>query len=145
MSGPRHHSSASGLRLTMLILTFVLKYFWLFFGVIGAGKAVNKSAASAAVKFQAVIKSAASAASQIQGIQVQGSARTTGTVGRRGRPVPDRIGRRGRVAPLDLGSLDLEGCASSRLDHGLKFYGISGGCASSRLISGSPNPKNSKK
>ena len=28
------------------------------------------------------------------------------------------------------------GCASSRLDHGLKFYVIQGGCASSRLISG---------
>ena len=27
------------------------------------------------------------------------------------------------------------GCASSRLDHGLKFYVIWGGCASSRLIS----------
>ena len=27
------------------------------------------------------------------------------------------------------------GCASSRLDHGLKFYVIPGGCASSRLIS----------
>ena len=27
------------------------------------------------------------------------------------------------------------GCASSRLDHGLKFYVIRGGCASSRLIS----------
>ena len=26
------------------------------------------------------------------------------------------------------------GCASSRLDHGLKFYVIQGGCASSRLI-----------
>ena len=26
------------------------------------------------------------------------------------------------------------GCASSRLDHGLKFYGIQGGCASSRLV-----------
>ena len=26
------------------------------------------------------------------------------------------------------------GCASSRLDHGLKFYGIRGGCGSSRLI-----------
>ena len=25
------------------------------------------------------------------------------------------------------------GCASSRLDHGLKFYVIQGGCASSRL------------
>ena len=37
------------------------------------------------------------------------------------------------------------GCASSRLDHGLKFYGIQGGCASSRLISGSQNPKKSKK
>ena len=41
-----------------------------------------------------------------------------------------------RGAPLDLGSLDLGGCASSRLDHGLKFYGIRGGCASSRLIHG---------
>ena len=29
------------------------------------------------------------------------------------------------------------GCASSRLDHGLKFYVIWGGCASSRLINGS--------
>ena len=28
------------------------------------------------------------------------------------------------------------GCASSRLDHGLKFYVIPGGCASSRLING---------
>ena len=28
------------------------------------------------------------------------------------------------------------GCASSRLDHGLKFYVNRGGCASSRLISG---------
>ena len=28
------------------------------------------------------------------------------------------------------------GCASSRLDHGLKFYVIQGGCASSRLING---------
>ena len=41
--------------------------FWSIFGIIGGGKAVNKSAASAAspdsVKFQAVIKSAASAAS----------------------------------------------------------------------------------
>ena len=27
------------------------------------------------------------------------------------------------------------GCASSRLDHGLKFHVIPGGCASSRLIS----------
>ena len=27
------------------------------------------------------------------------------------------------------------GCASTRLDHGLKFYVIRGGCASSRLIS----------
>ena len=27
------------------------------------------------------------------------------------------------------------GCASSRLDHGLKFYVTRGGCASSRLIS----------
>ena len=27
------------------------------------------------------------------------------------------------------------GCASSRLDHGSKFYVIRGGCASSRLIS----------
>ena len=27
------------------------------------------------------------------------------------------------------------GCASSRLDHGLKFYVIPGGCAGSRLIS----------
>ena len=27
------------------------------------------------------------------------------------------------------------GCASSRLDHGLKFYVIRGGCASSGLIS----------
>ena len=27
------------------------------------------------------------------------------------------------------------GCASSHLDHGLKFYVIQGGCASSRLIS----------
>ena len=31
------------------------------------------------------------------------------------------------------------GCASSRLDHGLKVYGIRGGCASSRLIHGHPN------
>ena len=28
------------------------------------------------------------------------------------------------------------GCASSRLDHGLKFYVIQGGCAGSRLIHG---------
>ena len=28
------------------------------------------------------------------------------------------------------------GCASSRLDHGLKFHEKRGGCASSRLISG---------
>ena len=28
------------------------------------------------------------------------------------------------------------GCASSRLDHGLKFYVVRGGCASSRLIHG---------
>ena len=28
------------------------------------------------------------------------------------------------------------GCASSRLDHGLKFYEIRGGCTSSRLING---------
>ena len=28
------------------------------------------------------------------------------------------------------------GCASSRLDHGMKFYVIQGGCASSRLING---------
>ena len=28
------------------------------------------------------------------------------------------------------------GCASSRLDHGFKFYVIQGGCASSQLISG---------
>ena len=27
------------------------------------------------------------------------------------------------------------GCASGRLDHGLKFHVIQGGCASSRLIS----------
>ena len=27
------------------------------------------------------------------------------------------------------------GCTRSRLDHGLKFYGIQGGCARSRLIS----------
>ena len=40
------------------------------------------------------------------------------------------------------------GCASSRLDHGLKFYVMRGGCASSRLISGSPAsiiPKNDQK
>ena len=83
-------------------------------------EAVNQSAASAAspdyAKFQAVIKSAASAASEIQGTQVQGSAGRRGTVGRRGRPDD------GSGAPLDLGSLDLGGCASSRLDHGLKAW-----------------------
>ena len=39
---------------------------------------------------------------------------------------------------MDLGFLDFGfpgGCASSRLEHGLKFYVIRGGCASSRLIS----------
>ena len=107
--------------------------------------AVDKSAASAAspdsVKFQAVIKSAASAASQIQGTQVQGSARSVARA-----PVPSPEPRSvvrpptsshrppSSGAPLDLGSLDLGGCARSRLDHGLKFYGIRGGCASSQLI-----------
>ena len=36
--------------------------------------------------------------------------------------------------------LGKQGCAGSRLDHGLKFYIIQGGCASSRLIHGFPRP-----
>ena len=111
----------------------------------------NKSAASAAspdyVKFQAVIKSAASAASP-KAKSREGSSR--GAPGRRGSVgrgrTTDRIRTTergsgdGSGAPLDLGSLDLGGCASSRLDHGLKFYVIRGGCASSRLVHGFPRP-----
>ena len=104
-----------------------------------------KSAASAAsldyVKFQAVIKSAASAASP-KAKSREGSSRGAPDDGARwddgdGRATGDgRTTERG--TPLDLGFLDFGfpgGCASSRLDHGLKFYVIQGGCASSRLIS----------
>ena len=63
---------------------------------------------------------------------------------RRPSPVPSS-GRPRRPTVPRRPALDLGGCASSRLDHGLKFYGIRGGCASSRLINGSPNPNNSKK
>ena len=63
------------------------------------------------LNFQAVIKSAASAAS----LDLQGSPRTTARHADGGARATDRS------APLDLGSLDLGGCASSRLDHGLKF------------------------
>ena len=73
---------------------------------------------------QAVIKSAASAASR----------NPRGAHGR-------RLGLRTTGLGGSPGSWSLifglpGGCASSRLDHGLKFYGIQGGCASSRLISG---------
>ena len=40
---------------------------------------------------------------------------------------------RGRGAPLNFGLP--EGSASGRLDHGLEFYAIQGGCASGRPIS----------
>ena len=80
---------------------------------------MNKSAASAAsldsVKFQAVIKSAASAAS-----------RKTKNQGPRSRGAPEP--RRPQAEPSSVGSpgswsliFGLHGgCASSRLDHGLK-------------------------
>ena len=88
-------------------------------GIIGDGKAVNKSAASAAsldyVKFQAVIKSAARAAS-----------RKTKSQGPRSRGAPEP--RRPHAEPSSVGSPGSwslifglpGGCASSQLDHGLK-------------------------
>ena len=105
-------------------------------------KKQNKSAASAAspdyVKFQAVIKSAASAASpkaKSREGSSRGAPRAVVRIRSVVRPPPSSHRPPSSGAPLDLGSLDLGGCASSRLDHGLKFYGIRGGCASSRLIS----------
>ena len=72
-------------------------------GAIGAGKAVNKSAPSAAspdsVKFQAVIESAASAASRKPKSR-EGSSRGVQDGGSAG-------GRRPRGTPLELPSLDL--------------------------------------
>ena len=52
-----------------------------------------------------------------------------------------RLGWRATASGHSLGAsftgVGLPGsCASSRLDHGLKFYGIRGGCAGSRLIYG---------
>ena len=96
---------------------------------------MNQSAASAAsldsVKFQAVIKSAASAASRKTKNQ---GPRSRGAHGR-------RLGLRTTGLGGSPGSWSLifglpGGCASSRLDHGLKFYGIRGGCAGSRLMTG---------
>ena len=90
----------------------------------------NKSAASAAspdfVKFQAVIKSATSAAS-----------RKTKNQGPRSREAHVHADDGARLGSPGSWSLTFGlpgGCASSRLDHGLKFYVIQGGCASSRLI-----------
>ena len=90
-----------------------------------------------------MIKSAASAASRkpkIKEIKIQGSTRTTGLGAwddGDGRATGDgRTTEQG--TPLELDFLDFGfpgGCASSRLDHGSKFYVIRGGCASSRLIS----------
>ena len=60
------------------------------------------------LNFQAVIKSAASAAS-LMAWELHGSARTTASAG----------GRRLRGTPMQLPSHQ-GGCASSRLDHGLK-------------------------
>ena len=84
------------------------------------------------VKFQAVIKSAASAASR--------KTKNQGPRSRGAQPSPVvRLPSRRPWTPLH-GSWSLifglpGSCASSRLDHGLKFYGIRRGCASSRLIS----------
>ena len=101
---------------------------------IAVRESTNKSAASAAspdsVKFQAVIKSAASAASRKakkSGTKIRGSPRTTARQADDGA----RLGSPGCWS-LIFGLRG--GCASSRLDHGLKFYAIRGGCASSRLI-----------
>ena len=73
--------------------------------------AANQSGASAAsldsVKFQAVIKSAASAASRKPKIQGSPGDSLAG-------------GQRPQGAPLGFGLPG--GCASSRLDHGFKFY-----------------------
>ena len=65
---------------------------------------------------EAVIKSAASAAGTLA-LQADG-------------------GRPGLFPGSRSPGFDLPGgCASSRLDHGLKFHVVQGGCASSRLIS----------
>ena len=50
-----------------------------------------------------------------------------------------------RATASGLSPSNRGGCASSRLDHGLKFCRIQGGCASSRLIHDFPSPNNSKK
>ena len=83
-----------------------------FLGIIGDGKAANKSAASAAsldyVKFQAVIKSAASAASP-KAKSREGSSRerrATGLGGTTG-PAGRRIGFGRRLGALPWSSLPL--------------------------------------
>ena len=105
-----------------------------FFGIIGAAEAVDKSAASAAspdaANFEAVIKSAASAASRKPKSR-EGSSRG---VPRGPRPPGEPLSDSPGAASSRFGLPG--GCASSRLDHGLKLYGIRGGCASSRLIHG---------
>ena len=45
-----------------------------------------------------------------------------------------KIARKGRDPVAASAASPQGGCASSRLDHGLKFYLIRGGCASSGLI-----------
>ena len=82
------------------------------------------------LNFQAVFKAAASAVqeAQIQGRKPQGSA---------GRGLGCQATASERSPGASFPGFGLPGgCASSRLDHGLKFYVIQGGCASSRLISG---------
>ena len=107
----------------------------------GVREFVNKSAASAAsldyVKFQAVIKSAASAASpkaKSREGSSRGAPRAVVRIRSVARPRPSSHLAPSPGAPFPSFCL-WGGCASSRLDHGLKIGGIRGGCASSRLIS----------
>ena len=101
-SEPKPSTSLFG-RKPIQILKAFFSCFFDFCGIIGAGKAVNKSAASAAspdsVKFQAMIKSAASAASSKPKSR-EGSSRGVQDGGSAG-------GRRPRGTPPELPSLDL--------------------------------------
>ena len=92
------------------------------------------------VKFQAVIKSAASAASR-EPKSREGSSRGEPR-GRRPPAEPPSC------TPLGLASLDLgflEAALAVDLIKASNFYGIRGGCASSRLIHGLASPNNSRK
>ena len=82
------------------------------------------------LNFQAVIKSAASSASRKPKSR-EGSSRGVQDDGFGWRATAS-----GHSSGASFPGFGLPGgCASSRLDHGLKFYVIWGGCASSRLIS----------